>query len=657
MDTVTPHLRNFQYRPEIDGLRALAVIPVLLFHAGLGTSGGFMGVDIFFVISGYLITTLIARDLQVGSFKMRDFWERRIRRILPAAAVMVLVTLIAGAFILLPESFENLGQSALAQSLMVSNFYFWQQDGYFAAPSDYEALLHTWSLAVEEQFYLILPPLLVFLNRKAPKRIALILGLIFMASLVWSFFGPYLNPMATFYLLPARAWELLLGSLIAILAIKIPGDRVGSGVLSLTGIALMIYPMLTYVPTPPLPGIAAIPPCLGAAFFILATRDHATLAGKFLSLPPFVFIGKISYSLYLWHWPLLVFGRHLSIHETPLETRLLLLAASFIIAIFSWRFVETPFRKPGLLSGQKQTFRFFYLTTAVVAAGGTLAYKTEGLPARLSSEAMTIAEVAGEKFKAPDNDNLREDGNIPRLENKVDSKPTIMVWGDSHSKSVLPVFRDLCQDYRIDLFYACKGGIPPILGVARKPHKEDMAEYNDAVFEALQKEEIETIILIARWNYYPGESTNFFMPNITYRTDDGTPPGVVFEKQLRETVQELREAGLQVILMKQVPFQKRSVPENLVNATRFGWEMNRIGVSVAEHLKQQNFVNEVIDSLAGDGVTILDPLPLLRDGDRTLIERDGKPLYRDADHLSISGSRLLRPLFEPLFQNSTIKEE
>jgi peptidoglycan/LPS O-acetylase OafA/YrhL len=316
MEKISPDLENFCYRPEIDGLRALAVLPVLLFHAGLGMRGGFMGVDIFFVISGYLITTLIARDLQLGCFKMRDFWERRIRRILPAAAVMVIATLIAGAIILLPQSFENLGQSALAQSLMVSNFYFWQQDGYFAAPSDYEALLHTWSLAVEEQFYLILPALLVFLNRKFPARITLVLGLVFLTSLIWSFLGPYLYPTASFYLLPARAWELLLGSLIAIFAIKVPGGRLGAEFLSLAGIVLMVYPMLTYVPTTPFPGIAAISPCLGAALFIVATRKHGTLARQFLSLSPFVFIGKISYSLYLWHWPLLVFGRHLSIHET-----------------------------------------------------------------------------------------------------------------------------------------------------------------------------------------------------------------------------------------------------------------------------------------------------------------------------------------------------
>jgi peptidoglycan/LPS O-acetylase OafA/YrhL len=650
MEKISPDLENFCYRPEIDGLRALAVLPVLLFHAGLGMRGGFMGVDIFFVISGYLITTLIARDLQLGCFKMRDFWERRIRRILPAAAVMVIATLIAGAIILLPQSFENLGQSALAQSLMVSNFYFWQQDGYFAAPSDYEALLHTWSLAVEEQFYLVLPALLVFLNRKFPARITVVLGLVFLTSMIWSFFGPYLYPTASFYLLPARAWELLLGSLIAIFAIKVPGGRLGAEFLSLAGIVLMVYPMLTYVPTTPFPGVAAISPCLGAALFILATRKHGTLARQFLSLSPFVFIGKISYSLYLWHWPLLVFGRHLSIHETSLENRLVLLIASFALAILSWRYVETPFRRPGLLAGQKQTFIFFYVATFIIAVAGTFAYKTDGLPVRFDSKILAVSRVSDEKFDAPDNRNLREDGKIPRLEKTPDVKPTIMVWGDSHAKAALPVFRDLCQHYQTDILYACKGGTPPILGIARKPLEEYMTEYNDAVFEALQKEGIKTIILIARWGIYPQESTSFFSPNITYRTPNGSSPEVVFETQLRKTIKQLRAKGMRVVIMKQVPFQRRSVPQNIVNAVRFGRNENKIGVSVEDHLKHQEYVNGVIDSL-GPYVTILDPLPILRNGNRTRISQDGKPLYRDADHLSFTGSQILRPIFEPIFKN------
>ncbi len=654
MTTASSSLRKFTYRPEIDGLRTLAVLPVLLFHAGLGFPGGFMGVDIFFVISGYLISSIILRDLSQDSFRFRDFWERRIRRILPAAAAMTIVTLIVGGIILLPESFENLGQSALAQILMVANFYFWQQDGYFAAPSDYEPLLHTWSLAVEEQFYLILPFLLVFLYARGHRWMKGVIFILFLASLIWSFFGPYLYPMATFYLLPARAWELLLGVIIALYPIQIPGGKFGATTASLAGLIMMIYPMLTYTPDIPFPGVSAVPPCLGAALFILGTRDHQTFSKQLFSIRPFVFIGKISYSLYLWHWPILVYGRHLSVHETPLATRLILLGASFVVAILSWRFIETPFRRPGkLLPDQRRTFRFFAVTTLLVGAGATIAYRTEGLPSRFTPEHLALAAVADEDFDAPDNKNLREDGKLPRLQNDFSVTPTILVWGDSHAKAALPVFRDLCEEQETDLYYACKGGIPPILGIARAPLKKEMAQYNNAVLEALKTTGVKTVILIARWSIYPEKSPSFFMPDITYRKPDGSPPEEVFKNQLTKTVRLLREMDLKVWIVKEVPWQLRSVPENLVNAARFGRSFSALGVTVTQHRKRQKFVNGVLNSLVSENVRLIDPLPVLSDGEHhTLVMKDGLPLYTDADHLSIAGSRLLRPLVERIFQEA-----
>ncbi|MGB0992839.1 MAG: acyltransferase family protein, partial [Akkermansiaceae bacterium] len=196
---------SLQYRPDIDGLRALAVLPVVLFHANLGFPGGFVGVDVFFVISGFLITSIIARDIKKGTFSMPYFWERRIRRIFPAAAVLTLVTLIAGAFILLPGQLEDLGKASVAQMFMVSNFYFWQQDGYFAGPSDFEPILHTWSLAVEEQFYFIFPILLVLLYKKISSSgvIRSLLMVLLLASLALSIYGVHHFPTPTFYLLPA----------------------------------------------------------------------------------------------------------------------------------------------------------------------------------------------------------------------------------------------------------------------------------------------------------------------------------------------------------------------------------------------------------------------------------------------------------------------
>ncbi|MDB4499033.1 acyltransferase, partial [Akkermansiaceae bacterium] len=212
------HLKNsFSYRPDIDGLRALAVIPVILFHAGLGFPGGYVGVDIFFVISGYLITSIIAREMIQGTFTFKGFWERRIRRIFPPAFFVTLITVIAGAWILLPLVFRGLAKAGLAQIGMVANFYFWKQDGYFAGPSDLEPLLHMWSLAVEEQFYFFFPLLLVGLMARGESRTRLVLGIIFTLSLLWSFYGVFHFKMATFFLLPARAWELLLGSVLALL--------------------------------------------------------------------------------------------------------------------------------------------------------------------------------------------------------------------------------------------------------------------------------------------------------------------------------------------------------------------------------------------------------------------------------------------------------
>ena len=299
-------LKNFTYRADVDGLRALAVIPVVLFHAALGFPGGFVGVDIFFVISGYLITTIIAKEMVQGEFQMKNFWERRIRRILPAAAVMSLFVLIAGACILLPFQFQDLGKSSIAQTLMVSNFYFWQQDGYFAAPSDFEPLLHTWSLAVEEQFYFIFPVLMVFLFKKGRHHLIRWTSILFALSFIWSIYGVTHYPSATFYLLPARGWELLIGALIALVPMRIPKAYGLPQILSWTGFALIFYAYTRYSLSTTFPGLSAAPPVLGTALLIIANRDSLTLPGKILALPPIVFIGKISYSLYLWHWPLLV---------------------------------------------------------------------------------------------------------------------------------------------------------------------------------------------------------------------------------------------------------------------------------------------------------------------------------------------------------------
>lgn len=309
-----PVIQNFRYRPEIDGLRAIAVVVVVLYHAGLGTTGGFVGVDVFFVISGFLITSLILKDLEAGTFTLAGFWERRIRRIMPALSCLILATLMAGWIVLLPSDYVALGRSAFFQGLFAANIYFWRNTGYFDGVAEEEPLLHTWSLAVEEQFYLIFPLLMVglFALPRFRRRGALLsfFGLCIVLSLGVSVWGVVNRPVATFYLLPTRAWELLLGASVAVLpgpaVIAGPGFagrlRLANGfreVLSVAALMGILVPCWLYTSATPFPGLAAAPPCMAAGLFIWVTgRRHPEsrlpLAARFLSARPVVFVGLIS---------------------------------------------------------------------------------------------------------------------------------------------------------------------------------------------------------------------------------------------------------------------------------------------------------------------------------------------------------------------------
>jgi peptidoglycan/LPS O-acetylase OafA/YrhL len=282
------------YRPDVDGLRALAVLTVILCHAGLGCPGGFVGVDVFFVISGFLITSLLSREISEGQFSLVAFWERRIRRIFPTIFVVVLATLIAGWFLYLPEDFLTLGKSALAQTVLLANVFFFRKTGYFEDAADTHPLLHTWSLAVEEQFYLLFPLLLFFLTRCGRKSLVGGIAFLGVGSFALSVVGSYSHPAATFYLLPSRAWELMMGALLAVLPDGRKPTRWLNEAAGLAGLGLILFSVFTYTSLTRFPGVAALPPCLGAALIIFSGRSKITLVGRGLVWRPLVFIGLIS---------------------------------------------------------------------------------------------------------------------------------------------------------------------------------------------------------------------------------------------------------------------------------------------------------------------------------------------------------------------------
>lgn len=367
------------YRREIDGLRALAVLPVIFFHAGFETfSGGFIGVDVFFVISGYLITTIILAELEQGKFSIVNFYERRARRILPALFLVMLVC-IPFAWVLLPAAeLTSFSKSLIAVPLFVSNFFFWRGGwGYFETAAELKPLLHTWSLAVEEQYYVLFPIFMILFWKFGKRSILLTLSLVFCASLAVAQWAAYARPEAAFYLLPTRGWELLIGAFAAMHLSKTNRkefSKAASEVGGWLGFVLILFAVFAYSKATPFPGLYALVPTLGTVLIILFATQQ-TSVGKFVGNKVFVSIGLISYSAYLWHQPVLAYAKYLLININFLVTSLLI-GLVILLSILSWKYIEAPFRTKSKF-GRKYIFTASFLGAIFFMSVGYISSKVD----------------------------------------------------------------------------------------------------------------------------------------------------------------------------------------------------------------------------------------------------------------------------------------
>ncbi|HRY47651.1 MAG TPA: acyltransferase family protein [Candidatus Paceibacterota bacterium] len=627
--------RVTDYRPDVDGLRALAVVAVLLFHAKLGCPGGFVGVDIFFVISGFLISSLILKEIAKGSFTLINFWERRIRRILPAVVVVIFATLVAGWFLYLPDDFLALGKSALAQVALVSNVFFYRQAGYFEAGADTKPLLHTWSLAVEEQFYLLYPFFLVCLVNQKRLGPAAGIAVVGISSLVLSVVGTYTHAWATFYLLPTRAWELLLGAWLVVMRDRFSAGKLPREVAGWIGLALIYFPLFCYDADTRFPGLAAVPPCLGTALIIYSSQTGLSMVGRLFSLRPLVFIGLISYSLYLWHWPLLVYANYVSAKALTVLQYSLLLGLSVLLAAASWKYIETPFRRRMVFQQRRQVYTFAGTSIASLSVVGLWIIWQQGVPSRLSVHAQRLANARYDRaFLNETTLPKAAAGQFFELGGQPTNQPVeIVIWGDSHAMAVTPVIDELCRRHSKRGVQVTVSATAPLLDYVSKEKwslREKSPEFASAVVNYIATQRVRNVILAANWHGYP--------------------PDESFKNGLFKTARSLMGAGARVFILQDVPKPKFDVPRiAAITAMRHG-DTQLLG-NPAELYKTENASTlQILDELSREGAVILDPTSYFINSNGLYgVVKDGNALFCDTHHLSVAGARLLSPLFEPIF--------
>lgn len=588
------------YRDDIDGLRAVAVVAVMLFHAGILTPGGFVGVDVFFVISGFLITGLIAKDLADDRFSLQRFWQRRICRIWPASLAMTATTLVAAWVFFLPDDYKRLAGDSIAQICMLANVRYVGASDYFAPTSDLRPLLHTWSLAVEEQFYVVFPLVMLGLQcLKKPTQLV-ILCIVCIASFCASEWATRASPGIAFYLLPFRAWEMLLGSMIAIgrpPEIRRRWCREGLAAIGLTAI---LVPMWQYGRSTPFPGLAALPPCAGAAALILAGGGRGCMISRFLAAPPLTIVGQMSYSLYLWHWPTLAFLRY--VHGVELPPWILFTAYVFtaLVSVLSWRFIETPFRRG--CSGW--TFRTVFTAAAITSMG--LIVAAQGIRATNGAAGRFLPEVATFTVQ-PEVRRLRSasvdaSGPLGLLESlgascQETDRPCLFFWGDSHGIAIRATFDDIAKAAGLSGYALLEEGAPPIPGVWRpgdprgEAARHQASLLRDRLKDWITRRRPRNVIVCGRWSRYleGGPADNgqeFLIAGIDDQSatgQDRPSAAKAFEAGLRELTDWCKDADASLWFLCEVPYQPMTPRTRALSAALHGGPVSVIGVDERTH--------------------------------------------------------------------------
>lgn len=650
------------YLAHVDGLRAVAIALVVVYHAWPHElTGGFVGVDVFFVVSGFLITRLMLAEMQAGTFSIFAFFARRIRRLLPAATLMIVAVLAAGWMILLPETFRDLGRSVVAAVLMFANLHFYATSDYFAAPADEKALLHTWSLSVEDQFYLTWPLLLMLLAPRLPRAwlVAVTAGLL-AASLAHAEARLASDADYAFYMLAPRAWELLAGCLTALLAPYLTVRRSASALLAGTGLTLIVASAVLLSASVPFPGVSAVPAVAGTVMVIVAgLGDDHSWPVRGLAWRPMVLLGLISYSLYLWHWPVLSLGQYAASRAlTPAEAAAAV-ALSLLLAVLSWRYVERPFRVHGPLPGRAawKTIAAGASVMTVLALAGGAVRALDGLPSRFDGAVGTMFDqlAHGNPLRPACDGHKLAFANDQRCNFGRRKQPgesyEIAVLGDSNADHLVPLVTRWAEANGLAGHQVTQSACAPLLGALRPREITDRscAPYHRTLLRFAEANPgLRLVVLAGVWRGYEGGLAWNGLEAEGLTKPAGANGVIGLEPMLAATVRYFRSRGIRVHIFGQVPHFKVLPARCTAAALQAGRDVGPCGRPAAEARREVAASERVLRALAAadPGVTVTIPTDVMCDTAWCSPMRDGVFLYRDGGHLNAAGSRHLARYFE-----------
>lgn len=635
-------MSNTKFRTDINGLRAIAVISVVLFHFGVtGFSGGFVGVDIFFVISGFLMTGIVARGIDKGNFGFIDFYLARARRIIPALFFLAVVLLVVGWFYLSPNDYSKLSKEVDRSILFLSNNYFFKKSGYFDPSSHERLLLHTWSLSIEWQFYVLYPVLLIFVSKLNLKLLPKIITLFFIVSFSYSVFKSYSDPSYAFYMLPSRAWEMFLGGLVYY-ATKQSEYIKNKSMCYFLGFIFIVASIFYYTPETTWPGFPALLPALGTALIIYAGKESF-----FTSNFAFQKIGDWSYSIYLWHWPLAVAILLFDIEKNA-SVIFWLISLSVFLGAISFFYIENPARQ--FLTSNNKIFVFLLILFPVILilTAAKIIREYQGFPERLPENIYTVFEQANNKYYELEKCHDNKDKIVCAYGN---GDIGAIVVGDSHAMSVMWGVVSVLNERRV--LDWTRSGCPTILNIQTKSKDPaGCSNFLSSNFKTLPEYPGVPLLLTNRYSSY--------LIGFNEYLSDSKAPDIYFDKPYDnfsaaylseiyngyvDTLCSLAKTN-PVYILKPNPELKLNVPEVMGRSLLIGQE-KRVSVSLAEYNERNEVALRLLDDVASKcNVTLLDPIPYLCDGERCYGDVDGLPIFFDDDHLNMRGADLLKPLFE-----------